>query len=156
MNPYLLSLRHTPVILVRMLDQIPAERFAERLHEDRFNLVEIVAHLADCEDIFLDRLRQTVEQPGSTILAFDEGERAIEKHYADRDVHHEAQVFANRRRDTVDFIESLTPEEWGLKATHEERGEQSVSEQISVLCGHDLYHLEQVSEYFTVLHALVP
>jgi len=77
MNPYVLSIRHTPAILVRMLDQISPERYSEALQADRFNLVEVIAHIADWEDIFLDRLRQTVEHPGSTLPAYDEGARAI-------------------------------------------------------------------------------
>jgi uncharacterized damage-inducible protein DinB len=156
MNPYLLSLQHTPTILVRMLDQIPSDRYKDQLGEDRFSLIEMVAHLADWEAIFLDRLQQTVEQPGSMIQAYDETERSIEKKYAERDVHHEAQVFANRRRDTLDFIAGLSTEQFQLAARHSERGEQSVYEQLFVMMGHDIYHLEQVSEYFAQLHALVP
>ena len=71
MNPYVLSIRHTPAILVRMLDQISPERYTDVLQADRFNLVEVIAHITDWEDIVLDRLRQTVEHPGSTLVPFD-------------------------------------------------------------------------------------
>jgi uncharacterized damage-inducible protein DinB len=156
MNPYVLSIRHTPAILVRMLDQISPERYTDVLQADRFNLVEVIAHIADWEDIFLDRLRQTVEHPGSTLQAIDEGARAIEKKYETKEPHHELEVFANRRRDTVSFLEQLPAGQWGLSAIHSERGPVTVSDQATFLLGHDLYHIEQVTEYFTVLHALVP
>jgi len=66
------------------------------------------------------------------------------------------EVFANRRRDTVNFLEELPAEKWSLSAVHSERGVITVSDQATFLLGHDLYHIEQVTEYFTVLHALVP
>ncbi len=156
MNPYVLSIRHTPAILVRMLDQISPERYTDVLQADRFNLVEVIAHITDWEDIVLDRLRQTVEHPGSTLVPFDEGQRAIDKNYMSKEPHHELEVFANRRRDTVSFLEELPVEKWSLSAVHPERGVLTVEDQANLILGHDVYHIEQLSEYFTVLHALVP
>ena len=156
MNPYLLSIRHTPAILERMLDQIPADRHKDVLNEGRFNLLEIIAHLADWEQILLDRMVLTVKHPGSTLQGYDESERAIEQKYNDKEIYHEIQVFANRRRDTIAFLETLTPEQFELKATHSERGELSLYDQANMIVGHDLYHIEQVSEYLSVLHEIVP
>lgn len=156
MNPYMLQMRHTPAILERTLDQIPSDRFQEPLQDGRFNLVEMVAHIADCEDIFLDRMRLAVEKPGANITPFDPETRALEKRYAERDIRHELQVFANRRRDTVDFLESISPEQAKLSVKHPQFGEMSVNEIATFLLGHDIYHLEQASEYLATLHELVP
>ncbi|MDX2064330.1 MAG: DinB family protein [Fimbriimonadaceae bacterium] len=155
-NPYVLTLRHTPAILERMLDQIPAGRYAEFRHAERFNLIEAVSHLADWESILLDRMQQTLEHPGSTVEAYDEGERAIAKQYATRDIRHELSVFANRRRDTVSFLETLTPEQLALTSVHPERGVMSIEDQANTMLGHDVYHLEHVSEYFAELVEMVP
>ena len=147
MAPYSFAIEHTPTILRRLLDDVRPERYAERLAEDRFTLVEMVAHMADWEDLFLDRMRLAYEQPGSTVLLYDEGQRAIEKRYAERDIQHELDVFENRRRDTVDFLRNLAPDDWGRIFVHPERGELTIQDQVTMLLGHDLYHVEQVTQY---------
>lgn len=156
MKPYLLAFQHTPTVLERLVDQVPVARYSESVGPDRFTLTEVVAHLADWEDVVLDRLRMAVEHPGSTVAVYDETLRAIEKRYAEKDIHHEIAVFANRRRDTVTFVSELTPDQLALTIVHPERGTETILDQVLWIYGHDLYHLEQVSAYLTELHALVP
>ncbi|MGV3615914.1 MAG: DinB family protein [Fimbriimonas sp.] len=147
MVPYSLAIEHTPTVLRRILADVRPERFSERITEDRFSLVEMVAHMADWEDIVLDRLRAAVEHPGSPVDNFDIEARAAEKRYAERDLQHELDVLENRRRDTVDFLRNITPDQWSLSFVHPERGEVSIQNQVSMLVGHDLYHLEQATQY---------
>ncbi len=145
--PYNLAIEFTPTTLRHIIDCVPIERYHEKFDADRFNLTEMVAHLADWEVLFLDRMVVALETPGATVVGYDEGERAIEKHYATRDLQHELDVFENRRRDTLEFIAALTPEDWEKAFVHPEHGPRSIRDQITLLLGHDLYHLEQASHY---------
>ncbi len=156
MSPYALAIRHTPVILERIVDEVPMERFGEQLAPDRFTLAEMVAHLADFEETVLDRLVIASEKPGSTIENFDEEARAIEKNYAGKSIRHEIDTFATRRRETILYIESLPEEKWSNTIVHPSLGTMSIADLLCSLHGHDLYHIEQVSAYMTELHELVP
>jgi uncharacterized damage-inducible protein DinB len=156
MTRYVLQMRHSPVILERLLDQIPADRYHERFNEDRFDLVETVAHLADFEEVFQDRMRLALKSPGATVLGLDPDARAAEKNYAAKDIHHELGVYASRRRDTVTLLEEATPEEWTRTVQHSEFGELSLYDLAAIILGHDTYHFERVSEYFTFLHQTEP
>ncbi len=147
MNGYLLALRHTPTILERILDDVPADRYGERVAEDRFTLLEMVCHQADFEDIYLERMRAALKSDGIEVPDVDEGARALEKKYDGRDLRKELEVFANRRRDTVDFLESLSDEDLGKSFTKEGMGRVTIREYLAILSGHDLYHLEQASWY---------
>ncbi|AIE87944.1 DinB family protein [Fimbriimonas ginsengisoli] len=147
MVPYTLAIELTPTTLRRLIDCVHADRYAEALEPDRFTLTEMVAHLADWEDLFLDRMRLAHEAPGSTVVVYDEGERAVEKHYSTRDLQHELDVFENRRRDTMDFLNGLSEEEWSKSFLHPQRGPLTIRDQVTMLLGHDLYHLEQASQY---------
>lgn len=147
MGPYSLAIELTPSALRRIVDCVRVDKLQEKIEEDRFSLTEMVAHLADWEDIFLDRMRLAHEHPGSTVVAYDEGERAVEKHYATRDIQHELDVFENRRRDTVDFLRSLCPDDLRKSFRHPERGDVSIEEALTMLLGHDLYHLEQATHF---------
>lgn len=156
MTPYVLQMRNTPAILERLLDQIAPERYSEPLEDGRFNLIEMVAHLADGENIFCDRIRLAIEHPGTTITPFDPDERAALKEYGSRDIRHELTVFANRRRDTVDLLETIHGEQMDNTVKHPEFGPMTVKDMCAFLLGHDIYHLAQASEYLAVLHELVP
>ena len=147
MNAYRLALRHTPKILERILDDVPASRYADRLAADRFTLLEMVCHLADFEDVFLERMRAALKEDGVEVPDVDEGERAVEKKYGERDLHEELEVFANRRRDLVAFVEECSTEDLARTFTRTGLGRVSIGDYLAMVAGHDLYHLEQATGY---------
>lgn len=153
MNAYLLALRHTPTILARILDDVPEGRTREKIAADRFSLLEMVCHLADFEDVVLDRMRAAKKTDGVTVPDWDEGAQAQAKKYAARDLHRELEVFASRRRDTVTFLEELSDEEADRAFTKEGLGRMTIREYLAVVSGHDLVHLEQASWYLKGVHA---
>lgn len=152
MNAYLLALRHTPTILERILDDVPADRYGEKTAEDRFTLLEMVCHLADFEDIYVERMRAALKTDGVEVADIDEGERAREKKYDCRDLHKELEVFGNRRRDTITFLEELSDEQLGRSFTKEGIGRVTIREYLAILSGHDLYHLEQATWHLKAVH----
>ena len=130
-----------------MIDAVRPDQYDVKLGEDRFSLREIVAHLADLELTWLDRITSAVEFPGKEVENFDEEARAVEHQYANKDIHHELEVFDNRRRDTVDYLLRLADEEWSNTITHPVHGSMSVLQIVQFITGHDLYHINQVSQY---------
>lgn len=155
MNAYLLALRHTPAILERILDDVSPARYGDRVSEDRFSLLEMVCHMADFEDIYLERMRAALKQDGVEVADVDEGLRAIEKRYDCRDLHKELEVFGNRRRDTISFLEELTDDQLSKRFTKEGIGMVTIAEYLAILSGHDIYHLEQATWYLKGVHARV-
>lgn len=148
-HSYNFQISNTPATLTRLIDAIRPERYDEKLDEERFSLREVIAHMADWEMIFLDRITAAVEYPGSTIEAYDEGARGIEHHYSAKDVYHELEVFEARRRDTVDYLLRLAEDDWDNTVIHPERGEQSVQNLVETITGHDLYHIFQITQYLS-------
>jgi uncharacterized damage-inducible protein DinB len=143
------ALSLTPSTLKRMLSEVRVERYSERLGPDRFNLTEVIAHIADLDDIFLDRMRQAQEYPGSQTPAFDPEQRSVEHHYADKDINHELIVFENRRRDLAEFLTDLPEEDWSKHVIHPRGGSMSIEQLANFVLAHDLFHLEQVSHYMS-------
>jgi uncharacterized damage-inducible protein DinB len=147
MKAYLNSLENTPKTLINIIDQVKPTKYGEHTEPDRFNLTEIVAHLADFDDIFLDRLRLAHEEPGATVVSYDPDTRADEKHYATRDIHHELDVFDNRRRDLIGFLKELTPDDWRKKFLHPDLGEVSIEQYTNIILAHDLSHISHATSY---------
>lgn len=144
---YLLFLGLTPDALTRIVDCVKPERYDDRLDPERFSLREAIAHLADFEKTILDRMGIACETPGALVENFDEEARAKEKAYATRDVHHELEVFGNRRRETVMFLETLPTNDFKKTFVHPQRGEMSIKEFAGLVLGHDIYHIEQATQY---------
>ena len=146
-NNYAFHLTHTPSILIHLVDAIRPDRYDDALEPERFTLRESIAHLADWEVIWLDRIALAVEYPGSQVEGEDETKRSIDHHYSTKDIHQELEVFDNRRRDTVAFLLGLAEDDWDKSIVHSQNGEMTVTELVRYIIGHDLYHINQVSCY---------
>ena len=147
MKGYLSSLKNTPKTLVNLVDQVKPDHYDDHTDPERFTLRELIAHLADFDDVFLDRLRLAHESPGASVVSLDPDARAAEKHYATRDVHHELDVFENRRRDLVDFLTGISPEDWQKKFHHPDLGDVTIESYANIILAHDLSHVSHACSY---------
>ena len=73
---YYLQIENTPSTLMRLVDAIRPDHYDTKLEDDRFSLKEVVAHMADLEQTWLDRITTAVEYPGKPVENFDEDARA--------------------------------------------------------------------------------
>ena len=147
MKGYLSSLENTPKTLVNLVDQVKPDHYDDHTDPARFTLRELIAHLADFDDVFLDRLRLAHETPGASVVSLDPDQRAAEKHYATRDVHHELDVFENRRRDLIEFLSGLSAEDWQKKFHHPDLGDVTIDSYANIILAHDLSHVSHATSY---------
>jgi hypothetical protein len=149
MNFYLMiSIEFGPQVIRRLVDQLDAADWDRRRNAERFTPREIVAHLADWEPIMRGRIRTALRESGSPILAYDEGQLALDHKYAETDPVEQAAAFIRERRITAEMLRQIgSEEEWQRTVTHPERGSKTVEDQANLLLGHDLYHIEQLTEY---------
>lgn len=126
---------------------ISASDYDVRLDQERFTPREVIAHLADWEPIMRERLRIAVDSPGSSIEAYDEWQMCLDNGYAQKDIFEQAGLFRNERQRTAEYVASLGKDDFRKSVTHPERGVLTVEDMANMLLGHDLYHVEQLSEY---------
>ena len=149
MRDHLISaLCSSPKIVERFLRVFPTERLDDRPESDRFTPREVVAHIADWEQVVLDRVRVANMRPGYRVPDEDPGERAVVHHYGDKDVFHEAEVFESRRQTTMEYLARLDDADWEKTFIHPVRGEMTIHTYMVDILAHDMYHLEQLSCYF--------
>ena len=145
-NPYLVNvLPFGPEVMSRLLDKLPAEALDKKPDPNRFSIREVIAHMADWEPILLVRLKQAVEQPGSTLIAYDEAEMAVKGGYSTSDPKEQIRLLIERRKATVEFLKTLSDEDWDKSVLHPERGTLTAREQAFTIIGHDMYHIEQMT-----------
>lgn len=148
MNPYLMpTVEFGPLIVQRLVRDIPESKWDEQTGPDRFTLREAVAHLADWEPIWLERFKKGLESPGARIVVYDEGQIAIDRDYASRNANKEADRFIQGRKVVVELLRSMTPDQFKITIDHPERGIISLEDMANMLLGHDMYHIEHLTQY---------
>jgi hypothetical protein len=143
------GLTYSPIVLKRLVGLIDPSRYDEALGPDRFTLREMVAHVADLEPVLRGRMELAVAHPGADVPNFDQDAEAIAKQYSKWEIGPTLEKFAEERRLTVEYYNSLTEEQQRLTVKHPILGQISVYD-LGVFClGHDAYHIEQASEYLS-------
>lgn len=147
---YVLSaLEGTPDVLEQLLRGVSAEDPAwdRRPDPERFTIREVLAHLADWEEVFLDRLTRTREQEEPVLQGYDEGQVALDRDYAHQDSYANLARFRKGREKLIAFLRSMNDAEWGRIGRHTEIGPISLESQAALICGHDGYHTWQIAQW---------
>ena len=133
----------------RLIQAIPADQYDRRTEPDRFTLREAIAHLADWEPVMRGRIQACVQAPGSEVKDWDEEQMAIDNDYASQDPLKNTQTLLEERVKTIDFIKSLSEEQWAGTCIHPVRGEMSAYDWANTTLGHDAYHIEHFTQFLT-------
>jgi uncharacterized damage-inducible protein DinB len=145
---YLLgALDAAPELFDHLLEGLSDAEADRRPDPDRFTIREALAHLADWEDIFRERMRRTRDEDTPTLPGYDEGEVAREGNYDARDWREQARLFRERRAQMSALLESLTPEQWRRTADRPEIGTLTLADMAHLVALHDTYHLRQIAAY---------
>ncbi|GAB4574953.1 MAG: hypothetical protein Kow0077_24040 [Anaerolineae bacterium] len=143
---FIRGMKKTPVILDALLNGVTQERaLAARDGEDGWNVVEIVCHLRDFEEIFFTRARQIVAEDRPVLPPFDHELMAIERNYAGEDLNTALEAFTARRAEFVEWLKARDEADWQRVGVHPEAGEYTLLEQALQVPMHDVDHLEQIA-----------
>ena len=145
---YLLAgLEATPELLEAALDGLSDEEVDRRPDPQRFTLREMIAHLADFEAIFAERMRRTRDEDQPTLPGYDEGQLVIEHDYAHADWRAKLAEFGQGRARTLALLRGLPPDAWDRVAHRTEIGPLTLEGQAILVAAHDMYHLRQATAW---------
>lgn len=144
---FYLAPEYTVEIVRRLVELIPEPRLNERHDPDRFTPREQIAHLADWEPIFQERIRGGLENDNFVITPYDESQRAISENYAGQDVREALARWSAARAQTMELVKTLSRDQLLRPITHPEHGPMNVMELVCMLSQHDLYHIEDLMHY---------
>src|SRR3954470_11060468 len=99
---YLLSaLAGSPDLMVHLLNGLTTDEADFRPDPDRFTIRELLAHLADWENVFGGRLELTRDADCPLLQGYDEGQWAIDHGYAALDWRDQLRLYGERRRNMI-------------------------------------------------------
>ena len=131
--------------LARLIKGATPAKLRKRPAPERWSAAEILAHLADAEIVASWRLRSILGAPGTAIQAYDQEAWLAAGQYGKRDARKSLEQFRVLRDANLALYKSLTPQQWKHHGMHAERGEESIERLASMMAGHNVNHLEQVT-----------
>ncbi len=120
---------------------------------DRFTLREVVAHLADYDEIFQNRIRQTRDEDSPTFAPSNPGQLAIDSNYAASDVAQSLARLRDHREAFVKYLRGLSVDDWQRSGTVSVAGDTGLvtaEELAAFVLVHDGYHTRQIAEWLAL------
>jgi hypothetical protein len=137
-------LESTPERIEKIRSLLPAGTLARAPEPGKWSFHQIVAHLADCELMFLSRLRLILFEDQPQLPAFDQARWTSGWVREDEPYEDTFSRFAVLRKSTVRLLRNTPEADLRRTGNHSERGIISAFEFPIMIAGHDLNHLGQL------------
>jgi hypothetical protein len=144
---YLLAgLTASPALVATTVRGIAPEIADRRPAPDRFTVREMVAHLADWDTVWLERVRRMITEDEPILASQDPDDRARDQRYDAFSLEHWVERFETNRATFVDFLRGLSLDEWERTGFRDGVGGCTVGEIAVMALGHDTGHHLQLAE----------
>jgi uncharacterized damage-inducible protein DinB len=134
----------TPRKLMRLMDDLSDKQIEVHPGPGKWNLREIMAHMADCEIAWSWRLRQAYAKESAKIEPFEQDDWA--KSYSSYSLAEAMGCFKSLRKWNLAFLSGLTEKDFRKAVMHPERGQESLLTIVRIMAGHDLHHLKNLEK----------
>ncbi len=128
--------------LAHLLDGLTPEQFERKPAPNKWNLREILAHLADVEIVWSWRFRQVLGTDNPDLEPLEQDNWA--KSYSGYSVEQARAVWAALRAWNLAFLRTLSEEDRKRTATHAKMGSVTLWTLAAIAAGHDLHHLRSL------------
>src|SRR3954468_1628462 len=122
------------------------EQLRSRPVPGKWSTLEVVCHVADCEQFFADRLKRTVAMDRPLLLGADGFRYPEPLRYQDHDLDEELDLVAVTRRQTARTLRLVAPDAWQRTAVHSETGLVTLRQLVLHAVNHLRHHLRFVAE----------
>lgn len=113
----------------------------------RFTLKEALAHWADWNTVFIERVQTTLREMNPILPSIDEGALSTERQYSQQDPIENLTRFSQSRASLVTELREVRSEDWSRPCHRELVGDLTLFQLVTMILGHDAYHLRQVADY---------
>jgi hypothetical protein len=112
----------------------------------KWSTLEVVAHLADTEVYFTDRIERTIALERPLLVGVDERPYPQRLNYQALDLVEELALFTALRRHAARILRSQPPEAWQRVAVHSEAGLLTLRQLVLQAIRHARHHLPFIAQ----------
>ena len=109
-------------LLQKTLEDLDDAQLDTRPVPGKLSTREVLAHVADCEQFYADRMKRTIAMDRPLLMGADGWLYPEALHYEDRDTHLDLQLIETTRAQMAHDLEALATETWNRAAVHSETG----------------------------------
>jgi uncharacterized damage-inducible protein DinB len=131
--------------LARAVAGRDARQLARRPDGVNWAPVEVLCHLRDTEESFLDRFRLILAMREPRFPTTNPNRWAADRQYLLNDAAQALEAFARRRAETLAFLRELADEQWERAGVQmDSRGRRTLDDFLGVMAWHDPNHVDQI------------
>jgi hypothetical protein len=123
-----------------------AEQVLRRPIPGRWSTLEVVAHLADTEIYYTDRIERTIALERPLLIGVDERPYPERLNYQAFDLAEQLDLFTALRRHGTRILRLQPPEAWLRAGVHSETGIVTLRQQVFQAVRHVRHHLPFIAE----------
>jgi len=117
----------------------------------KWSTLEVVAHLADTEIYFTDRIERTIALERPLLIGVDERPYPERLNYQALDLAEQLDLFTSLRRHVTRILRSQPPEAWQRVAVHSETGIVTLRQLVFQAVRHVRHHLPFIADKRAVM-----
>ena len=122
------------------------EQLRSRPVAGKWSTLEVVCHIADCEQFFADRMKRTVAMERPLLLGADGFRYPEPLRYQEHDLEQELDLVAVTRSQMARTLRLVAPDAWQRTAAHSETGLVTLRQLLLHAINHVRHHLRFVAE----------
>jgi uncharacterized damage-inducible protein DinB len=112
----------------------------------KWSTLEVVAHLADFDPIYADRMKRVIAEDNPTLVGADEKHFAAALCYHDRDLQEELAIIEATRSQLARILRKLPESACQRVGNHTERGQLTLEKLLGGVTEHVLHHMKFIAE----------
>jgi len=133
-----------PDEFIAAIQGVPAALLSKRPDEKNWSAREVVCHVRDTEEYFLERFLMILSFDEPVFSPADVQRWAFERQYLRNDAGEALAAFHKRRQENLEFLKGLAPGQWERTCIHKIRGRMTMRDYLNLVAGHDKNHLDQL------------
>ena len=123
-----------------------AEQLRSRPVAGKWSTLEVVCHVADCEQFFADRMKRVLAEDRPALPFADPDRYMAALACAERDALEEVAFIGLLRRQMARILRRLPDAAAGRVGIHSERGERTLADLVAGATGHIAHHVPFIAE----------
>jgi hypothetical protein len=140
------QLARGPSLVRQVIDVVPEELRKRRPAPGMWSAHEHAVHLAMVDPIMVRRLEYMLSDPAPHIKSYEPSRDEEEGSLLKLDLDAEMDRYERQRAEFITKLKQLTPEQWGIKAEHDEYAQYGVFIMSRHIALHDLHHAYKIEE----------
>lgn len=124
--------------------ELPEEALRKTYGEGKWNIHQILVHLADAESVLYDRIRRVISEPRQVIWAFQQDAWAENLQYEQYPLALSKNVYAAVRDSIIYLAEKYYLSHGAKEFVHSETGVRTLKDEFDKVAAHNLNHLRQI------------